>query len=446
MLNTEPFVQWVRYSESTWYPSRGQEHARQKQSWRCALNWDSAAALKAFTIQQFQGTIQRAPQLMHWPRCNSIEYIQENDGVAWSLLPDAIEADDCLLHIQMHGLRDETTVQCFIDEEPKEKWDLDIFDISLQWGQHGASLQINVDIATTLVWRVYTCGKWETITIATFESGVHSIRVVPPLGDIVFLHAEGIGTYKHVHRMQVVGRAGIASGRHVWHRGMLYTPRGCKMQPWVSAVIPVFHLSDIERFPRNSKIHQQQWWLEEASWTNEAIAMIRETHPQADIVRMGSLETPGDIVVLRPYEISPDLLADKLYAVHLFSNSGEESFGSNAAWLINKMQQPEIQHLRFVERSWLSALGTFTNAEGAPQYGFGFSFTRNAEHEYLWGAAIRNIMFREDKQSLPCPTCRHKSSCKQLLPTAFLPTAGYKETIPWQSLVDSDCIVKKWFS
>ena len=446
MLNPEPFIQWVRYSESMWYPSRGQEHARPKQGWRCALGWNATAAPEAFTIQQFQGVIQHRTHLLHWARCNSIEYILQDEETAWSLLPDSIEADECLLNIQIHSLSDEEQVQCFIDEEPRDKWDMDIFEIQLQWDHQGPFLQLNVDIPTSVMWKVYEFGRWRTVPIAALESGVHNIRVMPPIGDIVFLHAEGAGTYKHVHRMQVVGRPGIASGRYVWHRGMLYTPRGCKTHPWVSAVIPVFHLSDIERFPRNSKVHQQQWWVEEASWTEEAIAMIRETHPQADIVRMGSLDKPRDIVMLRPYEISPDLPPEHLYAVHLFANAGEESFGQNSAWLIEKMRLPKFQHLRFVERSWLAALGTFTNSDGAAQYGFGFAFTRNPEHEYFWSAAVRNIIFREDRESLPCPTCRYKAPCKQLLPTSFVASGGAKTTIPWQSLTERDCIVQQWFS
>lgn len=446
MHNSEPFVQWIRYSESMWYPSRGQENARPKKGWRCALGWRTTAAPEAVTIQQFQGVIQHKAQLFHWARCNSIEYIHEEQGFSWSLLPDAIEADESLLSMQLHSLGDEERIQCFLDEEPRDQWDMDIFDVKLQWDHQGSFLQVNVDIPTSLVWKVYDFGRWSTFPVAAVESGVHNIRVMPPIGDIVFLHAEGAGTYKHVHQIQVVGRPGIASGRYVWHRGLLYHPRGCKAHPWVSAIIPVFHLSDIERFPRNSKIHQQQWWIEEATWTEEGIAMIKEAHPQADIVRMGSLDKPGAIVMLRPYEISADLPAQHLYAVHLFANSGEESFGENAAWLIAKLRHPKLQHLRFVERSWLAALGTFTNSDGVAQYGFGFSFTRTPEHEYRWSSAVRNIIFREDRESLPCPTCRQKASCKQLLPTSFLSAVGPQIKIPWHSLVESDCIVQKWFS
>lgn len=446
MLNSEPFVQWVRYSESMWYPPRGQEHVRLKKGWRCALGWNATAAPEAFTIQQFQGVIQHKAQLLHWARCNSIEYIIEDSGIAWSLLPETIEPDDCLLNVHLHSLDDEETTQHFLDEEPHDKWDMDIFDIQLQWDNQGAFLQLNVDIPTTLVWKVYNFGHWTTVPLAALESGVHNLRVAPPIGDIVFMHAEGAGTYKHVHRIQVVGRPGVASGRYIWHRGMFYHPRGCKTHPWVSAVIPVFHLSDVERFPRNSKIHQQQWWIEEATWTEEAIAIIREEHPQADIVRMGSTVKNGDIIMLRPYEISADLNPDQLYGVQLFANSGEESWGQNAAWLIEKLRQPQLQHLRFVERSWLSALGVFSNADGAAQYGFGFSFTRKMEHEHLWGGAIRNIIFREDRESLPCHTCRHKTSCKQLLPTSFLPSNNNHSTIPWQSLTQQGCIVQQWFS
>ena len=447
MLNSEPFVQWVRYSESMWYPSRGQEYARPKHGWRCALGWNTQSGPEAFTIQQFQGVIQHKAQLLHWARCNSIEYILQDDGVSWSLLPEAIEADDCLLQIQLHGLDDEEQIQCFLDEEPRDQWDMDIFDIQLQWDHQGAFLQLNVDIPTSLVWQIYDFGKWRSVPVAAVESGVHTIRVLPPIGDIVYLQAEGAGTYRHVHRMHVVGRAGVASGRYVWHRGMLYHPRGCKTYPWVSAVIPVFHLSDVERFPRNAKVNQQQWWVEEASWSDEAVSLIREAHPQADIVRMGSLEKPGDITVLRPYELSPELPKDGLYALQLFANAGDESFGQNAAWLVEKLRQPQLQHLHFVERSWLSALGAHTNADGAAQYGFGFGFTRHPEHEHLWGNAVRNILFREEKESLPCHSCRQKASCKQLLPTAFVSsTSGPQVSIPWQSLLDRGCIVQQWFS
>lgn len=446
MLNSEPFLQWIRYSESSWYPARGQEHARRSQGWRCAIGWDSEACPDAFTIQQFQGVIHHKSEIIHWPRCHYLDYVIQDANIQWCFLPETIEVDERLLNIEMHSLDDNSYVQCFIDEEPREQWDVGIFDIQLQWDDQGASLQINVDLTTTAIWKIYSGGKWSSMPIAILDSGVHNIRVEPPIGDIVYLHVEGAGTYKHVHRMHVVGRPGIASGRYIWHRGMLYHPKGCKTQPWVSAIIPVFHLSDIERFPRNSKINQQQWWVEEASWTEEAIALIKEQQPLADIIRMGSLNNPGDVVILKPYELSNDLPPENLYAVNLFSNSGEEPFGQQAAWLIEKLRSPALQHIRFVERSWLAALGAYSNSDGAAQYGFGFAFTRMPEHEHLWGSAVRNIIFREEKESLPCQGCLHKSSCKQLLPTSFLPNQKIPLDIPWPSLLENKCIVQKWFS
>lgn len=442
MKSCEPFLQWIQYSESNWYPARGQENARRKNIWRCALGWNSEATPNSFIIQQFQGHVGNSTSLMHWTRGNNVDYILCESGVAWTFLPETIDIDDSLLNVTIVHDDTSTSVQCFIAEEPQNHLDNSIFDVHLQWDSEQSYVHCNIEIAAHAHWHVCNAGQWTKQYVASMEPGVHILNIVPPIGDLVYLEVAGYRDYKHIHRLNVVGRPGIASGRYVWHRGMLYHPKGCKTLPWVSGIVPVFHISDIERFPRNSNMHQVQWWVEEAHWTDEAIAQIKASYPDADILRLGTLDKPGDIVVLRPYEVCEDLPKDQLYAVQLFENAGEEPFSRNAAWLIEKISAPALEHLKFLERAWFSALANVPNTNGSAQYGFGYAFTRNSEHEHLWSGAVRNIILREEKESLPCYLCTKKGSCKQLLPTSYFPEVQAKLTIPWQSLQRQDCVVK----
>lgn len=438
-------VAWIRYSESVWYPARSQDLPRLEHGWRCKLTWPANESPEAWSVGPFQGILHRGDGHIHWSRINKGEYVLEDETNRWTMLPEDVDVDECLVHLRAHYVDDTEGMEFFLDEEPRDMWDADIFEVQLQWDNQGAYLHVNTDIPIRISWHVFENGLWRRERIFASDGGIHRVRVVPPVGDFVFLQGEGDGnTYEHVHRITVVGRPGIASGRYLWHRGTLYNPRDARGLPWISTVVPVFHPSDIERFPRNSRAHQVQWWMEQAPWTDDAIAFAREHFPSFSIMTMGSLDNPGDVIMLKPYELDESLDPSMLYAFDLFADSGDSQYGPQSAWVFDRLRDPRFQHLRFVERLWANATSSTGNPSGTPQYGFGYGFTRGVEHDTLWPMASRNAYLREQKEDFPCATCSYKSACRQLIPSGIAVESNTKLALPWVAIAKSGCALVRW--
>lgn len=438
-------VAWTRYSESVWYPARYQEPPRTEHNWRCKLSWGIDESPEAWTVGPFQGILHRGDGHIYWNRINRGDYVLDNDTTRWTLLPEDVELDECLVHLRAHYVDDTEGMEFFLEEEPRDMWDADIFDMQLQWDSQGAFLHVNSDIPIQIYWHTLVHGVWRKECIFQSEGGIRTVRLVPPLGDQVFLQAEGVGnTYDHVHRMLVVGRPGVASGRFLWHRGTLYNPRDARGLPWVSAVVPVFHPSDIERFPRNSRAHQVQWWLEQAPWTDDALLYAKEHFPSFSAITMGTLDNPGDVIVLKPYELDAGLDPSGVYALSLFADAGDLEYGPQSAWVFDKLRDPQYAHLQFVERLWNNTSVATGNPSGLPMYGFGYGFVRGVEHETLWPMSSRNLYLRENKDNFPCNGCAYKSSCRQLLPSATAVENNNRLELPWTAIGKPGCALVRW--
>ena len=438
MSESNPGLHWIRYSESQW-ASKGNAKPPQTK-WRVSLAWDKRRSLQKFELSKSVADIQCSQLMAGWKRFNQHHYIFSTD-ILYTLIPEILEPDDCIADCLFTYPERVDNISVFLGDAP-DKLDGDIFQIQQHQNEEGSYLEIEADIPIKAFWCINEAGHWRHQEIFHLKPGTYQQPVTVPLGDHVFLLVEGFGKFRHVHKIQVTGKPGISSGRSLWHRGTIYHPRGIKNNTWSSILIPVFHVSDIERFPRNHRFVQMEWWIEDAQWSQEARYLILELFPNSNIRSMGPKDSNNDIIILKPYELNEPLDLEQVYAVSIFEDSGQSNFGERIAWTYKKLCTPAYRDYKFIEHAWFSAVSPSSNPEGNAQYGVGFSFTRMPQHEHLWGDAVRNIYFREDKESLPCHSCTLKNTCKQWLPTSYQPTAGV--TIPWKN-GDSGCIVLECF-
>jgi len=443
MSYKEPILQWLRFSESSFTGSS--EDVRQTEpAWRTVLCYSYNDIPQTISVQKFMMLVDTENQTVYWPKINTVEYLikNDNDQTQWTFLPEYIEVDDCLVNLIEDKSDHQRSITLFIEDKPQSNFCSDVFECKMNWIDNVAYVMVHADIPVRLTWHVKNYGVWSRYVQTELKSGVHAISITPPLGDLVFLHIEGFGQYRYVHRINVVGTAGVSSGRLLWHRNMMYYPYGLRKIFWESIIIPVFHLSDIEKFKHRLNI-QIQWWVPRSSWYEEAVAMIKDMYPHSSICTLGNLGEKADIIVLRPFELSEHLDSSQTYACSLFENSSNPDFGHLIGWTMEKLLDPRLHNIRFIENSWRAPVAPTRAHDGRARYGIGYSFTPGHEHEVLWTKALRNIRYRDERELLPCSSCLHKKECIQMLPTAYnsdgvvLPWNGNTTNCPLPLWIDS---------
>ncbi len=384
-------------------------------------------------------------QVQWWPFRKS-DYLLTLDDVLYLVLPDFVQ-DASTVDVSYQGI-----TQSFGIPAPPDELDLDVVTIRqgavcnrqgvVHWWFH-----IDSEIDMSVQWHVGDKGAWSYRPWKVFAAGYHSEQTAEPLpyGDHLRLIAWGRGQkHRVVHISGIVGKAGVPSGRNVWHRAQWYG--SVSANTWVSTIVPVYHPSDIERFLTIPQLPAQvDWWIDmDASWYDQAVELITQTGLPHRITRMGSRGSGADVECLRPFEFDEERLTHgQVYACYLFIDMSDPEAFAKTQWMMNRLAtctQPFI----FVESLWRHAGQPADTFAQNATYGFGFGFVRSQEHHDAARSAMFRRIERETHRESICFRCPYQVACRQSLSSAAVPPGSVTQR-PW-SLRDGPCMLQNWYT
>lgn len=447
--NIELRITWHRITDTYWYPERWLDNVSRVSTWRAALHINGdVSALKSVETNGLLLTLDWEAGLARWGKINQVDRIEQTDDGVIVWLPRLAEPEGEIFEARFFDGTTEWPVSTAASQSPHSSEQIDYLESEITWNEGQASLNVKSTESLNVLWNVQSDGKWNELDVASFlEAGNHKFQVEVPFAEVAYLEIRTIsGKVANRHRYYAVGRPGVATGRYVWYRGTMYAPKITRPLPWMSVVAPVLHPDDIERVPAFVKWNQVEWWVHHGTWTDEAIELIKTKFPKAGIVRLGPLgDADADVQVLRPLEVQGATLNRNVrYTVQLFDDAGDPEFARRSGWLMERLMREDVSEHRFLERSWRQGIIPQNPVDGLPQHGYGFSFTRPPDHEYLWPASQRDVDWRENKENFPCHKCQHRASCRQALPMPY--ASEDIRRVPWVSLERGDCPLPRWFA
>lgn len=432
--------QWTKLTETYLYPDKWWGDVSRSSAWRGLLSVSGdIQKLKNLEVGGMHAQVYSNLNLVAWHRSNQTD-VQLKENMYQTYIPRISEPDDDFVIVRLHDGVSEYNVECLANDKPDDKYVLDALDSQIDWVDGKAVLSFISSAPCTATWVVQNNGRWTEQTISTIKSGKSSVDLDIPYGEVVYL--ELFSSAKDtpiVHRYYVTGKPGVASGRKVWYRGAMFESKMQKNTPWTSIIIPIMHPDDVERIPAFIQWNQLDWWIYKTATMDDSIELIKKRFGNGKITILGDYnDDTVDIQILKPFQVNASKLnPDKTYSVCLFDDAGDVEYARRAGWSMYKVSLPELSKYSFLDRIWQQGIISQTNTDGLKQYGFGFSFARPPANENLWTLALRDIEWREHRESFMCSACPYKAACHQSLPMPYAPDDIKR--VPWIAADRSSC-------